>query len=62
MPLPSPDPDLILANARLILGDEIIHGGLVVQDGKIADLFTGRDRLRGRLPVPRSGGIAHRQS
>ncbi len=34
-------PDLILANARLVLGDEVIHGALHVRDGRIAAIDPG---------------------
>lgn len=33
--------DIILANAQVILADEVIAGGLVLRDGKIADIFQG---------------------
>lgn len=32
---------VVLANAQLVLENEVIHGGLVLKDGKITEVFTG---------------------
>ncbi len=41
MPLPEVPAPAIFANARLVLSDEVIRGGVVVKDGVIAEIFTG---------------------
>lgn len=33
--------DIIIANAQIILPDEVIRGGLVLRDGQIAEIFHG---------------------
>ncbi|MER6523748.1 alpha-D-ribose 1-methylphosphonate 5-triphosphate diphosphatase [Streptomyces sp. NPDC001508] len=33
--------ELVLTNARLVLGDEVVLGSVVVRDGQIADIGTG---------------------
>jgi alpha-D-ribose 1-methylphosphonate 5-triphosphate diphosphatase len=35
-------PDLVLANARLVLPGEVVHGSLAVKDGRIAAIDEGR--------------------
>jgi len=39
----------ILANARLILKDEVLCGGVVIKAGKIAEIFTGPDLPSGAI-------------
>ena len=41
--------ELILKNARLVLGEEIIHGSLAIRDGKIVDLGPGVVSANGAL-------------
>ena len=43
--------DLILANARLVLGSEIVQGHLVVRDGRIADVAEGATAVPGALDL-----------
>ncbi|AQW56349.1 hypothetical protein [Streptomyces violaceusniger] len=33
--------ELVLTNARVVLGDEVILGSVAVRDGRIADIGTG---------------------
>ena len=33
--------ETILANARLVLGNEVVHGSLCIRDGQIADIAAG---------------------
>ncbi|MDX8351830.1 alpha-D-ribose 1-methylphosphonate 5-triphosphate diphosphatase [Cognatiyoonia sp. IB215182] len=33
--------DIIIANAQIILPDEVVQGGLVLRDGQIAEIFQG---------------------
>ena len=40
---------VVLANARLILGDEVILGGVVVKDGIIAEIFSGANVPAGAI-------------
>lgn len=41
--------DTIFANAKLILRKEVLHGALVVRDGKIADIDPGGSVARGAM-------------
>ena len=41
--------DIILANARLVLPTEVIHGHLVLRDGLIAEIGQGRALPAGAL-------------
>lgn len=41
----------IISNARLVLADEVVHGSLLVRDGKIADISSGPSSLPGALDV-----------
>jgi alpha-D-ribose 1-methylphosphonate 5-triphosphate diphosphatase len=36
-----PSPDVVLANARLVLADEVVHGSVHLQGGMIRDIATG---------------------
>ncbi|MBV1927164.1 MAG: alpha-D-ribose 1-methylphosphonate 5-triphosphate diphosphatase [Rhodobacteraceae bacterium] len=40
---------VVLANARLILGDEVILGGVVIKDGIIAEIFSGANVPAGAI-------------
>ena len=46
---PAPEPDLILANARLVLPDAVVTGSVAVREGRIADIAEGAGRPRGAL-------------
>ena len=50
----------ILANARLILPDAVLHGALEMQDGSIAELHQARSDLRAALRA-NSGASADEQ-
>ena len=41
MPFATSNAPIILANARLVLSNEIIQGGIVIKGGIIAEIFTG---------------------
>ena len=43
--------DLILGNARLVLAGEILHGHVVVRDGRIADIGSGATAAAGALDL-----------
>ena len=43
--------ETILANARLVLGAEVIHGSLCLRDGQIADIATGVSVAAGALDM-----------
>lgn len=55
-----PSPEVVLANARLVLGTEVVEGAVVLRDGRIAAIDQGRVRaglagvedLGGDLLVP----------
>lgn len=49
MTMNPPTHDLILTNARLVLGDEVVHGSLHVRGGRIAAIDTGATMFRGAL-------------
>ena len=51
----APPPDLILANARLVLRDSVVTGSLAVRDGRIADIAEGRARPPGAVDC--AGGL-----
>lgn len=50
--------DTILSNARIVLGKEVIHGSLLIRDGRIADIDSGSgvtqggEDLNGDLVMP----------
>ena len=33
--------ETVLSNARIVLGDEVRHGSVLIRDGLIADIGTG---------------------
>ena len=39
--LKAPNDRLVIGNARIVLADEIVHGAVVVEDGRIASIETG---------------------
>ncbi len=45
----TPTPSAILANATLVLENETLKGGVVITDGKIAEIFTGSTVPAGAL-------------
>jgi len=51
MPLTTPNVPMILANAKLVLGNEIIQGGIVIKDGIIAEIFTGTNVPTGAIDL-----------
>ncbi len=58
--------ETVLSNARIVLGDEVRHGSVLIRDGLIADIGTGtgtgtaRRGLQRRSPAARPGRTAHR--
>ena len=47
-PAPQP-PELVLANARLVLADEVVRGSLRVRDGRIAAIDQGAATPKGAI-------------
>ena len=43
--------DLVLTNARIVTADAVIAGTLVVRDGKVAEITSGRTRLPAALDL-----------
>ncbi|MEP4431073.1 MAG: alpha-D-ribose 1-methylphosphonate 5-triphosphate diphosphatase, partial [Hyphomicrobiales bacterium] len=48
--------ETIFTNAQIVLHDEVIHGSLVLTDGKIADISSGSssggDDMNGDMLIP----------
>src|SRR5271154_2623663 len=42
---------MILSNAMLVLRDEVLHGTIVLADGKITDIQPGRSAVPGALDL-----------
>ena len=47
-----------LANARLVLPNEVIHGSLVMRDGVIAEIDQGRSVPKGAIDCQGDTNIA----
>ncbi|MEZ5652110.1 MAG: alpha-D-ribose 1-methylphosphonate 5-triphosphate diphosphatase [Burkholderiaceae bacterium] len=51
MPALTAEPNLVLTNARLVLGSEIVLGTLTIRDGRIAAIDTGTCSVAGALDL-----------
>ena len=54
-PRHAPEPDLVLANARLVLPDTVVTGSVAIREGRIADIAEGAARPRGAVDC--EGGL-----